>query len=128
MRTYEVVVVLAPTASSEEIEAFVAQMTEVVEGKNGKVANVEHRGKETLAYRIQRFREGYYLIFTIESDGSAISELERRLRVLDMAIRYLSVRIDESMKRAEKIKAMRRRKSKPAPSPEAGEVASESSA
>ena len=110
MRTYEVVFVAAPTLSNEELEAFIKHTQTVVEGKNGKVIKIDNWGKKSLAYKIKKFRDGYYVILTLEGDGAMIAELERRFRVTDFVIRFISVRIDEDMKRAEKLKAMRQRK------------------
>ncbi len=107
MRNYEVVFVAAPTLTGEELDAFIAHVHSVVEGKNGKVLKVENWGKRTLAYRIRKFRDAYYVVLSIEGDGAVIAELERRFRVTDSIIRFLSVRIDQDMKRAEKIKAAR---------------------
>jgi small subunit ribosomal protein S6 len=110
VRTYEVAFVAAPTLTPEELDAFIAQMRAVVEGKNGKVVKVDNWGKKSLAYKIKRFRDGYYVILSLEADGAIIAELERRFRVADHVIRFLSIRIDEDMKRAEKMKAARQRK------------------
>lgn len=111
MRNYEVVFVAAPTLTSEELDGFINHAQTVVEGKNGKVVKVDNWGKKSLAYKINKFREGYYVVLTIEGDGPAIAELERRFRVTDSIIRYISVRTDLALKRSEKIKAARRRKS-----------------
>ena len=110
----------------EELDAFIAQMQTIIEGKGGKVAKVDNWGKRSLAYRIAKFREAYYVVLTLEADGAVIAELERRFRVTDNVIRYLSVRIDEDLKRSEKLKSMRQRKqarsaarrAQPAPSQE----------
>jgi small subunit ribosomal protein S6 len=110
VRNYEVVFVAAPTLSSEELDDFINHAQTVVEGKNGKVVKIDNWGKKSLAYKIKRFREGYYVVLTIEGGGSAIAELERRFRVTDFILRYISVRIDEDLKRSEKIKAARQRK------------------
>ena len=113
MRTYEVVFVAAPTLTAEELDAFIQHSQTVVEGKGGKVVKVDNWGKKPLAYKIKRYRDGYYVVLTIEGDGPVIAELERRFRVTDTIIRFISVRMDEDQKRAEKIKALRRRKSPP---------------
>ena len=110
MRNYEVVFIAAPTLTSEELDAFINHAQTVIEGKNGKIVKVDNWGKKSLAYKINKFREGYYVILSIEAEGGAIAELERRFRVTDFIIRFISVRIDEDIKRSEKIKAARRRK------------------
>ena len=110
MRNYEVVFIAAPTLTSEELDGFINHIQTVVEGKNGKVVKVDNWGKKALAYKIKKFREAYYVVLSIEGDGSAIAEVERRFRVTDSIIRFISVRIDEDIKRSEKIKAARQKK------------------
>ncbi len=110
MRNYEVVFVAAPTLTSEELDGFINHIQTVAEGKNGKVVKIDNWGKKSLAYKIKKFREGYYVVLSIEGDGSTIAELERRFRVTDYIIRFISVRIDEDVKRSEKIKAIRQKK------------------
>jgi small subunit ribosomal protein S6 len=110
VRNYEVVFVAAPTLTSEELESFINHTQTVVESKNGKVVKVDNWGKKSLAYKIKKFREAYYVVLSIEGDGAAIAELERRFRVTDYIIRFISVRIDEDLKRSEKIKAARHKK------------------
>jgi small subunit ribosomal protein S6 len=110
VRNYEVVFVAAPTLTSEELDGFINHAQTVVESKNGKVVKVDNWGKKPLAYKIKKFREAYYVVLSIEGNGSAIAELERRFRVTDYIIRFISVRIDEDVKRSEKIKAARHKK------------------
>ena len=119
MRTYEVVFVAAPTLTAEELDAFISHIRTVAESKNGKILKVDNWGKRPLAYRIKRFRDAYYVVITIEGEGATIAELERRFRVTDHVIRFISVRIDEDQKRSEKLKAIRQKKSgaKQAPEP-----------
>jgi small subunit ribosomal protein S6 len=115
VRTYEVAFIAAPTLTPEELDAFVAQMKTIVEGKNGTVTKVDNWGKKSLAYKIKKFRDGYYVILTLEADGAIIAELERRFRVTDYVIRFISVRTDQDFKRSEKMKASRQRKMTSAP-------------
>lgn len=110
MRTYEVAFIAAPTLSAEEVEAFITQVRTLVESRNGVIQKIDNWGKKSLAYRINKFRDGYYVIVTMEADGAIITELERRFRVTDFIIRFLSVRIDEDLKRSAKLKAARQKK------------------
>lgn len=110
MRDYEVVFVAAPTLTSEELESFIKHIQTVVEGKNGKLVKIDNWGKKSLAYKIKKFREAYYVVLSIQGDGGTIAEVERRFRVTDYIIRFISVRIDEDLKRSDKIKAARRKK------------------
>ncbi len=119
MRNYEVVFVAAPTLTSEELDGCINHAQTVVESKNGKVVKVDNWGKKPLAYKIKKFREAYYVVLSIEGNGSAIAELERRFRVTDYIIRFISVRIDEDVKRSEKIKAARQKKGASPAAPEA---------
>jgi small subunit ribosomal protein S6 len=64
-------------------------------------------GRRRLAYQIQKFNDGHYVVLTIEGTGAEIAELERRMRVTDAVIRYITIRIDEDLKRAEKFRARR---------------------
>jgi small subunit ribosomal protein S6 len=118
VRTYEVIFIAAPAVTTEEVDAYVAQLQSVIEEKKGQVVKIDNWGKRPLAYKIKKFRDGIYVVMTIEADGSIIAELERRCRVTDFILRYLSIRIDEDLKRSEKIKAARSRKSDSRPSPE----------
>ncbi|MBI4482361.1 MAG: 30S ribosomal protein S6 [Acidobacteria bacterium] len=110
VRTYEVTFIAAPTLSKEEVENYTQQMKGVAEAKNGQVVNISDWGKRKLAYRIKKFGEAYYVVLTLKGDGAAIAELERRFKVTDFIIRFLSVRIDEDLKHQEKMKEDRARK------------------
>jgi small subunit ribosomal protein S6 len=82
-------------------------------------------GKRRLAYMVQRFHDGIYILLTVEGGGGLIHELERRLRVSEPVIKFLTVRIDEEQKRLDKIKAIKesRRKAAPTPPESDGETA-----
>ena len=110
MRTYEVVFVAAPTLSEDDLNVLVEQMKKSAESKKGKIVKVDSWGKRSLAYPIKKFKEGYYTVFTLEDNGEAVTELERRFRVTDSVIRFLSVRVDEDLKRQQKLKARREKK------------------
>ncbi|MBL8149302.1 MAG: 30S ribosomal protein S6 [Blastocatellia bacterium] len=110
MRTYEVPFIVAPTVDEEGVEKLITQFSQVVQDKGGKVVKVDRTslGRRRLAYPIRKFREGIYVILVIEGSGREIAELERRLRVSsDVVLRFMSIRIDEDLKRAEKLKQKR---------------------
>jgi small subunit ribosomal protein S6 len=125
MRKYEIMFVVRPDATDEEITKLITQMEGVVNGTGGKIEKVEKLGRRRLAYRIARQREGFYVLFVVEGSGDTVKEFERRLKVMDAVIKYLTVRVDEELERAEKFKALRakqearRPRSKPAPAPPA---------
>ena len=123
MRKYEIIFVIRPDATDEDVEKLVTQMQGVVSGAGGKLEKVEKMGRRKLAYHVARQREGIYVLFLLEGSGDTVKELERRLKVTDSVIKFLTVRVDEELKRAEKYKALRtkqearRPRSKPAPAP-----------
>jgi len=123
MRNYEIMFIVRPDVTEEEVDKLTAQMEGVVAGAGGKVEKVEKLGRRRLAYRVAKQREGIYLLFRLQGSGDTVKEFERRLKVIDTVIKYLTVRIDEDLERAEKFKALRtkqeskKRRSKPAAVP-----------
>lgn len=113
MRVYEVPFIVTPTATDDDVERLIAQFEQVVKDKGGKVTKVERMGRRRLAYSIRRkFREGIYVLLVVEGSGKEIAELQRRLRVnSDLVLRFIVVRIDEDLKRVEKIRAKRQARS-----------------
>ena len=123
MRNYEMIFIVRPDVADEEIQKLITQMEGVVASAGGKVENVEKMGRRRLAYHVRRQREGFYVLFNVQGTGDTVREFERRLKVTDTVIKYLTVCTDEILKRAEKFKALRakqeakRRRSKPASAP-----------
>lgn len=124
MRRYEVVFVLAPTLTEEEVEQQVASYAEAAEQVGAQIVSIDKWGKRELAYPIKKHKEGYYTILTIEETGSAaVTELERRFKVSDLVLRFLSIRVDEELKQAKKLeerRARRRARRRTAAAPPAG--------
>lgn len=108
MRTYELMFISSPTTSDEDVQKLTSQIEHAVTDRGGKIVKVEPWGRRKLAYRIDKFDEGIYTLVHIEGTGQEIAEAERRLRVNDAVIRYMSVRTDEDLKRAAKVKAKRK--------------------
>jgi small subunit ribosomal protein S6 len=96
-----------------------------VPAAGGTVKSVDKMGKRRLAYTVRRFNDGIYVLLVVEGGGAVIHELERRLRVTEPVIKFLTVRIDEEQKRLAKIKAIRdaRRKVSAQPAAPAEEAA-----
>jgi len=97
-------------ASEEDITRLNDNLQQVITDQGGTVTKRENMGRRQLAYPIGRKREGHYMLFEIDGTGREIAELERRMRVNDQVIRYITVRVDEDRRRAEKFKAKRARK------------------
>jgi small subunit ribosomal protein S6 len=106
-RIYEELFIIKPDVPEEEVDQFVEQMRGVVTNTGGTVDKVDKWGKRKLAYRVEKYREGSYVLFQFTADATAVKEFERRLRVADMVIKFLTVRIDETLKRLEKRKKER---------------------
>lgn len=105
MRRYEVVYVLAPTLTQEEVDQYAETYSGAARENGAEIINVDKWEKRKLAFRVKKFWEGYYTILTIEEEAAdAVTELERRFKVNDAVIRFLTVRIDEELKRAEKFR------------------------
>ena len=116
-RAYEVMFILRPDMPEEEVDKLISGLESNVTTSGGKVKNTEKMGKRRLAYNVRRFHEGQYVLFTLEGSGEMIHEIERRLRVSEPVIKFLTVRVDEDQKRLAKIKAIRATRVKRAPAP-----------
>jgi small subunit ribosomal protein S6 len=125
-RFYEVMYIVRPDVQDEELDKLVSGFEATVTNGGGTVRSTEKLGRRKLAYLVRKFSEGNYVLMTIDADGELVHELERRLRVSEQVIKFITVRMDEEQKRLDKIKALRahRRKlsAEPAPAPEAAEA------
>ena len=108
-RQYEVVFIVNPTAD-EEVSKLTEGFSQIVTDQGGVVTKAETMGKRGLAYEIDHHKDGTFVLLEIEGSGREIAELERRMRVNDRILRYLTVRVDEDRRRAEKLKDRRARK------------------
>jgi small subunit ribosomal protein S6 len=120
-RTYELMFIVRPDMTEEDQDKLISTLETAVTSSGGQVKNMEKMGKRRLAYMVRRFHDGLFLLLTFEGSGGLVHELERRLRVTEPVIKFLSVRIDEEQKRLDKIKAIRdsRKKVSAAPAPPA---------
>jgi len=115
-RVYEVMFIIRPDVDDEEADKLIANFSSTVTGGGGLVKSVEKLGRRKLAYMVRRFNDGNYVLLTIEADGAVVLELERRLRVTEPVIKFITVRVDEEEKRLAKVKAARGVRRKPAES------------
>ena len=122
MRSYEIMFIVNPTVPEEEIDKINSQLEGIITSGGGTIEKVEKMGKRRLAYDINKHREGFYVLFVIAANGDIIKECERRLRVMDAVIKYITVRTDEEARRFDKIKNFRQKRAarrgsgrKPAP-------------
>ena len=106
-RTYEVMYIVRPDLAEEETERVISTVESGATAAGLTVKNVERMGKRRLAYKVRKFQDGLYVLLTVEGSGGAVAELERRLRVAEPVIKYITVRVDEEQKRLAKIKKIR---------------------
>ena len=131
-RLYDLIFICMPATPEEEISKLIGVLEQAVNDRGGKLEKTEKWGTRKMAYRVSKQREGYYVYMALRSaQGELIKELERRLRVSDPVIKYMTVRLDEEIKRQQKLvgrrdrRAKRRpRKTAAAPSPMPGPVPS----
>ncbi len=132
-RLYEVMFIVRPDAADEDVDKLIAGFTTTVSNGGGTVKSAEKMGRRKLAYMVRRFNDGNYVLLTVEANGAVVAELERRLRVSEPVIKYLTVRMDEEEKRLAKVKAIRASRRKlsaeppapPPPAPPAAEAPAE---
>jgi small subunit ribosomal protein S6 len=122
MRVYEELFIVRPDATPEELAPLIEQLKGIITADGGTVDKQENWGTRRLAYKLKKLSEGQYILLVFTAQASTVHELERRLRVNDMVIKFITVRIDEKMKRLEKRKKARekraaRKPASPAPSP-----------
>ncbi len=109
-RIYEVMLIVDPDVPEDEVTSLGENLQQVITDQGGTVTKNENMGRRSLAYPIGRRNDGIYLLLEVEGTGREIAELERRMRVNDRIIRYITVRVDLDRRRAEKFKDKRARK------------------
>jgi small subunit ribosomal protein S6 len=114
-RTYEIVFIIDPEAEDAEVMKLTEAVQKIITDQGGAVTKTEMMGKRHLAYEINHKRDGVYVLLEVDGSGAEIAELERRMRVNDRILRYMTVRVDEDRRRAEKLKSRRARKAERRP-------------
>jgi small subunit ribosomal protein S6 len=114
--------IVRPDMTEEDLDKLITMLQSIVPASGGSIQKVDKMGKRRLAYTVKRFHEGIYVLMVVEGGGAVIHELERRLRVTEQVIKFLTVRTDEEQKRLDKVKALRDARKKvsaqpPAPAP-----------
>lgn len=116
MRIYEELFILRPDAVEEEIDAYLEQIKALITSSKGTVDKVEKWGVRKLAYRVEKRNEGFYVLVQFSTESTAlVKEIERRMRVTDSVMKWITVRIDESLKKLEKRKLQREKRAKRKP-------------
>ncbi|HEX3085594.1 MAG TPA: 30S ribosomal protein S6 [Pyrinomonadaceae bacterium] len=109
-RTYELMFIVDPGAGDEDVVKLSEGVQKIITGQGGSITKTEMMGKRKLAYEINHKKDGTYVLLEVEGSGAEIAEVERRMRVNDQILRYMTVRVDEMRRRADKLKDRRARK------------------
>jgi small subunit ribosomal protein S6 len=110
-RQYELVYILPPDTAEQQVTELHGQIEAVVSRMHGQIASTENWGRKRLAYEIGKHKEGFYVLQVINGSGELMKELDRRLKVMDLVIRQMIVRVDEEKKVVDRTQTKRRTES-----------------
>jgi small subunit ribosomal protein S6 len=119
-RTYEIMFIVRPDVEEADLDKLIEGFQHNITAGGGEVKNTEKIGRRRLAYTVRKFNDGIYILLVVAAPGSLIGEIERRLRVSEPVIKFITVRTDEEDKRLAKIKAIRDTKVKRSAQPVEG--------
>ena len=111
MRTYETIFILKPDLPEEDTGKFVTQMEGVVASTGGTLQKTDRMGRRRLAYKIQKYHEGEYVLLVSEAGPATVQEVERRLKVAEPVLKFITVRTDQALKRVAKKQRERMKRS-----------------
>jgi small subunit ribosomal protein S6 len=106
-RTYEIMFIVRPDVEEADLDKLIEGFSGNIASGGGEVKSVEKMGRRRLAYTVRKFNDGFYVLLNVAAQGSLITEIERRLRVSEQVIKFITVRMDEEEKRLAKVKALR---------------------
>jgi small subunit ribosomal protein S6 len=110
-RQYDLIFICRPDTPEADIDKVIATLEHTVTEKGARIEKTDKWGRKRMAYRVSRLREGFYVYMDVRSsNGEVVKELERRLKVADAVIKYMTIRVDEELKRQEKLKKHRERR------------------
>jgi small subunit ribosomal protein S6 len=104
------VFIVDPTVADDEVMRLSEGLQKIITSQGGSITKTEMMGKRQLAYEINHKKDGTYVLLEVEGSGAEIAEVERRMRVNDQILRYMTIRVDEARRRAQKLKDRRARK------------------
>ena len=106
-RVYEILFIADPNLGEPEVDTLTTLIQGYLEKEGARIQKVEKWGKKRLAYTIGKHREGSYVLLVAEGKPALVTEVERRIRVTDGVIKFMTVRVDEELRKAEGRKARR---------------------
>lgn len=127
MRSYEIMFIVRPDMEEADMDKLIEGFQKNITDGGGEIKSIEKMGRRRLAYTVRKFNDGFYVLLVVAAEGALITELERRLRVSEQVIKFITIRTDEEEKRVAKIKAYRDSHVKRSALPQAQPAASASS-
>ena len=106
-RSYEIMFIVRPDIEEAEIDKIIETFSGYITQGGGAIKQTEKMGRRRLAYTVRKFNDGFYILLIVDSPASLVHEIERRLRVSEQVIKFITVRTDEEDKRVAKIKKHR---------------------
>ena len=106
-RRYELVYIVSPDATDEQVSDLHTQVEAIMQRMGGTLEKTENWGRRRLAYEIGRHKEGTYVLEVINGTGELMKEIDRRLKVSDLVIRHLTVRVDEELRVVDRSRSKR---------------------
>ena len=106
-RVYEILFIADPNLGEPEVDALTMQVQGYAEKEGGRIQKVEKWGKKRLAYMVKKQREGSYVLLSVEGGAALMKEVERRMRVTDGVLKFMTVRVDEELRKADRRRARR---------------------
>jgi small subunit ribosomal protein S6 len=118
-RSYEELFILKPDTPEEEADAYLNGVKELITNGKGTIEKAERwgGGVRKLAYRVQKYNEGLFILVVFSAPADLVKEVERRMRVTDSVIKFITVRVDERMKKIDKRKKAREKRAARKPPP-----------
>lgn len=102
-KKYEIGFVINPEAAEEEIKKIIDTIVQIIKKAKGSVENVDEWGRRKLGYPIQKHNEGIYIFINVEAEVAIFSEVERRLKLNEKVMRFIVLRTDDKLKKANRL-------------------------
>jgi small subunit ribosomal protein S6 len=100
---YEIGFIVTPEVNEEEVKKIIESITSTITKAKGVIENLDEWGRKKLAFPIQKNLEGYYVFVQTEVDGSVIATLERRMKQMEKVLRFITLRLDDKLKKSNKL-------------------------
>lgn len=100
---YEIGFIITPEVNEEEVKKIIESITATIKKAKGVIENLDEWGRKKMAFPIKKNLEGYYVFIQTEVDGAIITTLERRLKQMEKVLRFITLRLDDKLKKSNKL-------------------------